>query len=155
MRARRPRPRGVGLLAACLALVGATFAAVPAAALAASVTFGQPQATATYDQRIVFTVDVMTDVPLERVELRLQFPQALGPALVDVTPPKGTGPKTLRYTLDLTGDGHIVPNTPIVATWAAYTAAGADPILSTPETFRYQDTTHEWRSVKGDLMTVH
>jgi hypothetical protein len=127
----------------------------PLPALAADVTFGDPQATATYDKSIEFTVDVNAGVPIERVELRLRFPDSLGPVIIDVSPPRGTGPATLHYSSDLTGDGHIVPNTPIEATWAAFTSAGGEPVTSRTETFRYADTAHEWKSVKGDLMTVH
>ena len=69
-------------------------------------------------------------MPLERVELRLLFPDTLGPVIVDVPVPPGTGTDRLKYVLDLTGGGHLVPNTPIEATWAAFTAAGAEPVTS-------------------------
>ena len=69
--------------------------------------------------------------------------------------PPGTGTTQLQYVLDVTGGGHIVPNTPITATWAAYTAAGGDPVVSRDDHVLYEDTTHDWRKVKGDLMTVH
>ncbi len=49
----------------------------------------------------------------------------------------------------------MAPNTPVVATWAAYTSVDAEPVLSSPLTVRYEDTAHEWREVKGDLVTVH
>ncbi len=136
-------------------LVAAVLAGAPAAARAAGVTFGEPRAKVAYDQSIVFSVDVTSDVPLERVELRLRFPDSLGPLIVDVPAPSGTGTHALSYELDLTGAGHLVPNTPIVATWAAFPTADAEPVTSPDDTIRYRDTTHDWRSVEGDLMTVH
>ncbi len=124
-------------------------------ALAADVSFGKPSAVADYGKAITFTVDVTRDVALDRVELRLSFPDTLGPLIVDVPVPDGTGTDTLQYVLDVTGGGHIVPNTPIEATWAAFTAPGADPITSRDDRVLYEDTTHEWKTVSGDLMTVH
>jgi Peptidase MA superfamily len=138
-----------------LAFVSGLLLVAPAGALADDVSFGKPDATAAYDDSITFTVDVTRSVPLDRVELRLRFPDSLGPVIVDVPAPPGTGTDTLEYVLDLSGGGHIVPNTPIVATWAAFTEPGATAVTSSDQTVNYQDTTHDWRTVKGDLMTVH
>jgi hypothetical protein len=100
----------------------------------------------------VFTVDVTAAVPLARVELRLRFPDSLGPLIVDVPTTLAAGSGTLRYELDLAGVGHVVPNTRIEATWAAFTAPDAEPVTSRVESIRYRDTAHDWRSVEGDLM---
>ena len=149
---RRSLP--AGLLAIALAAVAIGLA--PARAVAADeVSFGKPDAVADYGTSITFTVDVTRSVPLDRVELRLRLPETIGPLIVDVPVPPGTGTTSLQYVLDVTGGGHIVPNTPITATWAAFTEPGADPILSRDHHVLYQDTTHDWRKVKGDLMTVH
>ncbi len=146
-------------LPAALLALGLTILAIGAApqgAVAADeVSFGKPDAVADYGTAITFTVDVTRSVPLDRVELRLRLPDTIGPLIVDVPVPPGTGTTQLKYDLDVTGGGHIVPNTPITATWAAFTAPGADPILSRDDRVLYQDTTHDWRKVKGDLMTVH
>jgi hypothetical protein len=142
------------LLAIGLASIGAGLAPLGASA-ADQVSFGKPDAVADYGTAITFTVDVTRSVPLERAELRLRLPDTIGPLIVDVPVPPGTGTTRLQYVLDVTGGGHIVPNTPITATWAAYTAAGADPVLSRDDHVLYRDTTHDWRKVKGDLMTVH
>ncbi len=61
----------------------------------------------------------------------------------------------MSYTLDTTGGGHIAPNTAIEATWAAVPQTGVEPVLSSPQTVRYEDTRQEWRSVKGDVVVVH
>jgi hypothetical protein len=131
------------------------FGAPSASVAADDVSFGKPAGVADYGQSVTFSVDVTRSVPLERVELRLRFPDTLGPLIVDVPVPPGTGTDTLEYVLDVTGGGHIVPNTPILATWAAFTAPGSEPITSDEHRVRYEDTTHEWRTVSGDLMNVH
>ncbi len=142
MRLRRLASIGIAAWLVALAVVAA-----PPRALAADVSFGKPSAVADYGKAITFTVDVTRDVPLDRVELRLSFPDTLGPLIVDVPVPDGTGTDTLQYVLDVTGGGHIVPNTPIEATWAAFTAPGADPVTSRDDRVLYEDTTHEWKTV--------
>lgn len=126
----------------------------PAGVRASDVTFGRPEVETAWNESITFTVDVDTATPLARAELRLEFPGAIGPYVVDV-PVTGGATQALEYELDLTGGGHLVPNTPITATWAAYTKAGGEPVLSEPRTIRYRDTSHEWRTLEGDLVNVH
>ncbi|HEX5829273.1 MAG TPA: peptidase MA family metallohydrolase [Candidatus Limnocylindrales bacterium] len=150
--ARVARPALAALLVAA-SLVASLL--VPATALAADITFSGSSADATWAERIDFEVDVASAAPIARAELRLGFPDALGPLIVDVPVGAATGTQTLRYTLDLTGGGHLVPNTPISYTWAAFPEVGADPVLSSTERIRYRDTTHEWRTLKGDLVVVH
>lgn len=149
--ARRRLPR---LLAAVVLAASLVAPAPGAVALAADVSFGTPSATASYDQSITFTVPITIGVPLKRVELRLGFPDALGPYLVEVPAPTGGGTQTLEYVLDLTGGGHLVPNTTIRATWAV-TTAGGTTIDSAQTSILYADTTQAWMTVKGELMTVH
>ena len=71
------RVRRLASLAISAWLVAVTVVAAPPAALAAEVSFGKPSAVAEYGQSITFTVDVTRDVPLDRVELRLRFPDTL------------------------------------------------------------------------------
>ncbi len=121
---------------------------------AAEVTFGTPEATVTFGQGIEFSVPFWWATEPARIELRLLFPDALGPFITTIKP-LVTGEGSLRHTLDLSGAGHLVPNTPIVATWAVFTSLDAAPVLSRPLTVRYEDTAHEWRKVRGELVTVH
>ena len=109
------------------------------------------------DLRQVDRVHRRRDVraPIARVELRLEFPDALGPVIVDVPVEQGTGTTRCATSSTSRGGGHLVPNTTIVATWAAFTAIGATPVLAPGQTVRYEDTTHDWKTLKGDLMTVH
>ncbi len=120
---------------------------------AADITFGTPTASATYGTSIVFTVPITAGAPIAHLELRLRFPGSLGPYLVDVPAPSGTGPQAARYVLDVTGDGHLAPNTAILASWAATSAGGT--VASREITVLYADTTHAWMSARGTLMTVH
>ena len=143
----------IAVMAFVVASLLATIVAVPARA--ASVSFGTPSYDASYDQAIDFTVDMTATEPVERVELWLRFPDTIGPYIVSVDDPGGAGQRTLSYSLDLTGSGHIVPNTRFQATWAAYPAGAAQPVTSDVLDVNYQDTTQSWRTVKGDIVTVH
>ena len=141
--------RGAATIAAVAALL------VPAIPVhAAEVTFGIPDADVTFGEGIEFTVPITAGIALARIELQLRFPDTIGPHISAVDVP-AAGSRRLTYLLDLAGEGHLVPNTPIVATWAAYASAEAAPVLSRPLTVRYQDTAHAWREVRGDLVTVH
>lgn len=141
--------RGLGALFAAIAFLLST-----GTVHAADVSFGTPEATATYGESMVFTVPVTAGVPLDRVELRLRYPATLGPSIIAVPIEPRSESQQLRYVMDL-AEGGLVPNTPITATWAAFTGDNAAPVLSQPVTVRYEDTSHEWQTLKGDLVTVH
>ena len=142
------------LLAAALLAASALVPAIASPARAADITFGTPGADVKYVEGITFTVPLTASVPLERVEIRLLYPGSLGP-FVEEVPVGASGTETLNYRLDLTGGGHLVPNTTIEATWAAFPAGGGEPVLSESKTVRYEDTSKEWRTLKGDLVVVH
>ena len=144
--------RRLGRLLAAVLL--ATAALLPSAApsLAADVTFGTPEAKATYGEGITFSVPMSTTAQLARLEIRLLYPGAIGP-FVEEVPVAAGGVQS--YRLDVSGGGHIVPNTPIEATWAAIPAGGGEPVLSAPVTSRYRDTAQDWKTMKGDLVVVH
>jgi hypothetical protein len=142
------------VLAAALLAVVLVAPAAPSPVRAAGVTFGTPEAKQAYNEAITFTVEMTASVPLKRVELRLVYPGAIGP-FISVVEPTGSATQTLRYELDLTGGSHMVPNTVLEATWAAIPQDGSAPVLSETKTVRYEDTTQEWKSLKGDVVTVH
>ncbi len=146
------RPRALVRLLAMTGLVAGLLSPVPV--LAADVTFGTPEFDTAFNESIEFSVDVTSGTPISRAELRLGFPGAIGPFIVDV-PVTAAPTQTLRYRLDLTGSGHITPNTPITATWAAFSGADEEPSLSASRTVRYRDTTQDWRTLEGELVTVH
>ncbi len=142
------------LLAAALLGASALVPAIASPARAADITFGTPGADVAYTEGISFTVPLTASVPLERVEIRLRYPGSLGPFIEEV-PVGASGTETLTYRLDLTGGGHLVPNTPIEATWAAFPTGGGEPVLSESKTARYEDTSKDWQTLKGDLVVVH
>jgi hypothetical protein len=119
---------------------------------AAGVTFGAPEGTSTYGQSIEFTVPFTGDDEVERVELRILYPGAIGPQIVTIPVSAGSGSQTLTWTLDTTGG--LLPNTPIRATWAAVTGDG-EVITSRETTVLYEDTSRDWKTVRGDIVAVH
>jgi len=146
----RRLPRAIAALLAGIALL----VPMAPAALAADVTFGQPEYTSVYNEGITFTVPFTSGSTPDRVEIRMQFPDALGPFISVVEPPPGASGE-LTYVLPLTGSGHLVPNTTFDVTWAAYPEAGGEPVLSAPLRVRYSDTAHDWRTLEGDVVKVH
>jgi hypothetical protein len=144
--------RRLGRLLAAVLLAAAALLPAAAPALAADVKFGTPEGTAKYGQGITFTVPMTTSAPLDRLEIRLVYPGAIGPFVAAV--PVASGP-TQTYSLDVSGGGHITPNTTVEATWAAIPAGGGEPVLSAPTRVRYSDTDQAWRTMKGDLVVVH
>jgi hypothetical protein len=147
MRGLRALAVSAGVLTALLAPAGA------GVARAAGATFGTPTATATYGTSISFGVPFTASGTTTRIELRLRFPAALGPGIVDIPVPAQAS-TSLQYSLDPTAGSTIVPNTSISATWVAY-PAGGDPVSSAPATVLYADTSHVWQTIAGSLVRVH
>ncbi len=159
--AGRPRvgamTRARGPIAA-LVLVAAWLtvaAGAPGPVSAAGVTFGDQKIESVYGTGITFKVPVQVTGPLARLDIQLRFPDSLGPFVETVPFDAAGGATSATYVLDITGDSHLVPNTTIEATWAAYPAIGQPPVLSKAATIRYEDTEHDWQSLKGDVVTVH
>ena len=127
---------------------------VPAPVRAAGATFGTGEAKATFTEGITFTIPITVTEPLERVEIRLSYPDAIGPFIADVPAP-GVGSHTLEYRLDFADGGHLVPNTTIDASWAALAEGEAEAVESDILTVRYEDTSQDWRTLSGNLVDVH
>jgi hypothetical protein len=149
------RRRAARLVAVLLAVAALLAPASAVRGVTTFATFGQTEAKATFNQSIDFSVPFTSTARAARVEIRLRFPHSIGPFIADVPAPTATGASTLHYSLDLTADGHLVPNTALQVTWAAYDAAGDEPVVSDAFTFRYLDTTHAWQTISGDIVTMH
>jgi len=150
---RTPRFRTpLGAVLAALAL-GALAIALPGAAAAADVTFGRGEASATFGDGIEFTIDVRTASALERAEILLAFPDALGPQVAEVPLPAAGGGR-LRFRWDLAADGYLVPNTSLEARWRV-TPVDGEPVVSGVTRIRYADTRFAWRTIEGDVVRVH
>ncbi len=137
-------------LAASLALLA------PAAPVrAATFTFSDPQTSGTFNQGIDFSIRLTASEAPSRVELQITYPAATGPFVVPLTSPAAAGTSTLHYTLDTSGSGHLMPNTPISSSWVAYPQGGGDPVRSQPTSYRYLDATQQWQTLRDGIVTVH
>ncbi len=135
-----------------LALAFAALAPAGTPAHAAVPVFGAPSATAAYDDKVSFAVELTADAAPARVTLELWFPGAIGPFLVPVD--AGSGRQTLRHAWDMATDGHLAPNTVIRSRWAATDAAGT-VTRSAFTSVTYTDTRFAWRTLSGDIVRVH
>ena len=150
--APRVRVRRLGAVTAALVVLGLGTPVVRAA----DVDFGTPTTRATFGQQIEFVQPVTLGDAATRVELRLRFPDSLGPQVVELPGPSGSGPQTLRYTFVFSEGGHLLPNTRIRASWRIY--SGPDDRTGTdgPEVVvTYADDRFAWRTLAGDLVRVH
>lgn len=128
----------------------------PAASAASWATFGTPTATSTFGTGIEFRQPVTLDRAVSRVELLLTVADAIGPTVTVLAAPGGTGASTLSHLLDTTGDGHLLPNTPIVARWRLVSADDpADTVTGPPLRLTYADERFSWQTEAGDLVRVH
>jgi len=142
------------LLSAVIALLLAFPAAAPATA--ASATFGQPSATATFGEEILFRQQFASPVPLARVEILLEYPGSIGPFVTEVEGAMAAGSRVLVYRLILAEGGHIYPNSPITARWRLVPADRTiEPMVGPPVTVTYADTRFAWKTLVGDIVRVH
>jgi hypothetical protein len=158
-RARRAASRlaRVALATLALAVTGLLPLAGPAPASAATgwADFDTPMATTSFTTGVSFSQPVTIDRQLGRVELLLGSADG-GQTVIALPPPAGAGTITLRHTLDPTADGHIVPNTPLVARWRLVGADDPADIDVGPEIrVTVTDDRFEWRTAAGDLVRVH
>jgi hypothetical protein len=150
----------MGRLTARLGVVGFVAALAiglaPTAAAASWATFGTPTARSTYGTGIEFSQPVTIDKAVARVELLLTVADAIGPTVVVLPAPDGTGATSLSHLLDTTGDGHLAPNTPIVARWRLVAADDpTDTTLGPPVRVTYADDRYDWQTQAGSLVRVH
>lgn len=143
---------GLGLVAALLAVAAL---AAPMPTLAASeVTFGTPGSESSFGVGVEFRQPVETTVEVVRVELLLTFPSSIGPLVVELPAPAGVGRAVLEHRFSLTDDGHLLPNTLVEARWRLQTADGERHVGPSVEV-RYEDDRFSWRTVSGDIVSVH
>ncbi|MDO8484929.1 MAG: hypothetical protein Q7S35_08275, partial [Candidatus Limnocylindrales bacterium] len=118
--------RRVGRITARVAglgvVLGLALSLAPAAVAADWAEFGKPTAESSFAEGVDFRQPVTIDRPLARVELLLTIANAIGPTVIPVAGPSGTGATTLTYRFDPTVDGHLYPNTRLVARWRLVSA---------------------------------
>ncbi len=138
------------------AIVAAVALLLPAAPVeAATFAFSSAQASSKFNQGIDLSIQMSASEAPSRVEVQILFPGSTGPFVVALPNQPSAGTSTLRYTLDTSADGHLMPNTPITATWVAYPAGGGAPVSSSPSTYRYTDETQAWQTLRDGIVTVH
>ena len=129
--------------------------AVPAATQvrAAEPGFGTPTIEASFGEGLELTQPVTLDERPARLEVLLTFADA-SPLVVEVPPPTSTGSTTLRHQVSVAADGHILPNTPVAARWRI-TPEDGPPVLGPEVDTVYADERFDWKTVRGDFVTVH
>ena len=134
---------------AALALAAVALLAAPAGAVAQSVTLGQPSATSTFGQQIVFTQPY--DGPsVGSAWIVLTFPGNAAPSL---RPVDKIGPASLTYTLD-TSAGDLTPFEPVTAQFEAVLYDGV--VQAGPQfSVTYADDRFKWQTVSGPLVRIH
>lgn len=145
--------RGIRLLLAVAASLVLLVPALPVRA--ASFVFSNPQVSSTFNQGISFTTQLDASEPPSRVELQLVYPGSIGPFVIVVPNATSGGTSSLHYTLDTSGGGHLMPNSPITYTWVAYPSGGGAPVASTPATYHYEDETQQWRTYQDGIVKIH
>ena len=145
------------LLSAILsAVLGLAAIAPPAVSAVASwAAFEQPTATATFGTGIEFRQSASWLMRLSRIELLLEFPDSIGPVVIQT---KGVTPEAAQVLIWAwsAADGHLSPNTPITARWRLVPAdRTVEPAVGPPLTITYADTRFAWKTLKGDIVSVH
>ena len=145
-------------LAALMALAAVVLSVAPGAAAAAApwATFGQPTAHSTYGTGVTFSQPVTVDQRVARVELLLTVANAIGPTVFALPAPSGTGPTVLSHLLDTSGDGHLLPNTPLTARWRLIPSDSSSAVEVGPVVqMTYVDDRFTWQTEAGALVRVH
>lgn len=134
---------------------GLLLLAAPTVMAADPVTFGTPTATSEFGKEVVFSQPTVVSEPIESAELLLTFPGALGPTLIEVPAPRGTGDRLLTESFDAV-EGGLSPNTTLKAQWRLYPSASPDaPITGPTVSVKYVDDRFDWRTESGDIVRVH
>ncbi len=135
---------------------GLSLGVVPAVAGASSWTFGTPTADSTFGTGIVFSQPITIDRPIGRVEILLTFADAVGPTVFEVPGVPAAPSTTLTYTLDTSGNDHLIPNTPVVARWRVVSDDKPSEVGLGPELrVTYDDDRFTWRSASDGIVRVH
>ena len=140
------------LLAAALLLASAL------SALAANgdwAEFGRPTARSSFGEGIAFSQPVTVAQEITSAELLVTVASSEATTVIEVTPPLGRGAQTLTYEFDLLVDGHLLPNTPLVARWRIEASDPDDPALGPEVRVTYEDDRFDWQTETGDLVRLH
>jgi hypothetical protein len=141
---------------AVVVAAGILLSLAPSVAAAGPVTFGTPTATSRFGTGVRLTQPVTVTRPIGRVELLLTIADAIGPTVTELSDRPTSGATTLTYTLDMSGNGHMTPNTPIAARWRLTAADDPTQVSLGPEVrVVYADDRFDWQTAAGALVRVH
>jgi hypothetical protein len=136
-------------LGAVLAVALGMLLIAPAGVFAEAVAFGDPSGESTFGTGIVFT-QPYSGSRISSASIALSVPGDLGP---EVLPLSRVGSSSLTYTLDTSGGG-VAPFEPVTARFRAVLSDGTE-IDGPSFTVVYADDRFTWKSVAGDLVTIH
>lgn len=129
---------------------------VPVAVAADWAQFGKPTATSSFTTGVDFRQPVTIDRPVARAELLLTIADAIGPVVIALPGAIGTGATSLTYHFDPAVDGHLYPNTRLVARWRLVSADDPADVSLGPEiSLTFADDRFTWQTAAGDLVRVH
>jgi hypothetical protein len=156
------RRRALGLVASIAIAVSGVAAAAPlgtgamVAAAGGWADFGTPTASSGFTAGVTFEQPVSATQEVGRLEFLLTAADAIGPTVIEVPASTAGGSTTLRYTLDPSADGHILPNTPLTGRWRLTAADDpTDVAVGPPVRITYADDRFDWQTEAGDLVKVH
>lgn len=140
-----------------LAVAGvlAMVAAAPTAGLtlAADPVLSRPTVTARFLSNIEFTGTATLFGTVRRLEIVVDLEGSTRSIVADLGPPRVSGRTSLNYILETPGGG-IAPNTDVSARFRAVGEDGTT-VDGPSVTIHYEDTRYDWRTLTGDLVTVH
>ena len=137
------------------AIVGLVLGSVGLAATpvqAATVEFGRPSITGSFDSGVVASQPVTLQGSISRIEVLVTMADDPAPLVSEVTIPFAGGQTTLQYTLG-GPDAHIMPNTPVAVRWRI-TSDGTTRIGPEVRTV-VTDDRFDWQTLSGDVVRVH
>ncbi len=147
---------GAVLPAVVLVAAVASWAVAPVAAAADVATFGTPTVEGSFGQDITFRQPVTIDAT---VGSRRAAGHVRGRARADGRsryPRRPTGATTLTYTMKIADQGHILPNTPMTASWRLTPHADPSaPAIGPSVKHVYADEGHAWKTTAGKIVRVH
>ncbi|MFL5687012.1 MAG: peptidase MA family metallohydrolase [Chloroflexota bacterium] len=139
-------------LAAVLMLVFASFGFAATPVRAATIEFGRPSISGSFDSGVVASQPVTIQGAISRIEVLVTMADSPAPQISEVTIPFAGGETTLQHTLG-GPDTHITPNTPVRVRWRI-TADGTTRIGPEASTI-VADDRFDWQTLSGDIVRVH
>jgi hypothetical protein len=142
-------------LLALVAAAGLLVGVVPVTMAADWATFGSPTVESSFETGVRFSQPVTVSQAAARAELLLTTADALGATVINVSNPPTSGASTLTHLLD-PAEGHMLPNTKLVARWRLVSADDPTDVALGPEiSVTYADDRFQWQTESGDVVRVH